>query len=37
MNTPRGIAYALSWNGGMQNVRVQLIDIDRGKLDAIKK
>ena len=37
INTPRGLAHALSWNGGMQNVAVQLLELDASHCDKIRK
>ena len=37
INTPRGLAHALSWNGGMQNVAVQLVELNASYCDEIRK
>ncbi len=35
--TPKGLAYALAWNGGVQNSCVQLVRLDHEKLKDIER
>ena len=37
INTCRGIGFALSWNGGIKNGIIQLLEVDREHLDKMKK
>ena len=37
INTARGLAYALSFNLGMKNSMVQLVEIDRERVERVKK
>ena len=37
INTPRGLGFALGWNGGMANVMVQVVQTDKSRLVAIEK
>ena len=36
INTPQGLGYALSWNGGMKNCMVQTIELDIDHLDKLE-
>ena len=37
INTPRGLGFALAWNGGMCNVMVQVVRTDKPRLIAFEK
>ena len=37
INTPRGLGFALAWNGGMCNVMVQVVRTDKLQLIALEK
>ena len=37
INTPRGLGFALGWNGGMANVMVQVVQTDKTRLLMLEK
>ena len=36
INTPRGLGFALRWNGGMSNVMIQVVQTDKTYVTSIE-
>ena len=36
INTPRGLGFALGWNGGMSNVMIQVVQTDKTYVMSIE-